>query len=99
MYVASELKAEEGGRTALLGLPRTCLVCGKPVLGCSFEDLCLESLLCAVHYYAAHDSEIFHGLEGGPLEREVQRERKRIAEWRGEVNHWYLERGLPVQIA
>lgn len=99
MQIVSEMRTEGESKTSVRSLPRACLVCGKPVLGCSFEDLCLESLLCAVHYYAAHDTGIFHGLEGGPLEREVRRERERISEWRGEVNHWYLQRGLPVQIA
>lgn len=84
--------------TQKLSLPRACLVCGKPILGCSFEDCCTASLLCAVHYYAAQDSKFLGGFEGGPPEENVRRERERLAEWKPVVDVWYQRSGLPSQI-
>jgi hypothetical protein len=94
-----KLKNEREIATQVLSLPHACLVCGRPVLGCLFEDSCQQSLLCEVHFYASQDSILVADYELGPIEVEVRRERERISEWRPVVDTWYQRMGLHPELA
>jgi hypothetical protein len=94
-----KLKNEREGATQELSLPHACLVCGRPVLGCLFEDSCQQSLLCEVHFYASQGSDLVTDYELGPIEVEVRRERERLSEWRPVVDAWYQRMGLHPELA
>ena len=73
-----------------------CVVCGRPVLGCDQDDKCEATIMCMIHYYAYGSAmglaESFGWMANESAQNkfaewaEIDKEAKRIAEWKGVVD-------------